>query len=152
MYQKYFVRLTDAERYQLKQIVSSGQAPARKIRRAQILLKSDCSEGGPDWTYFQLCEAFDVAQMTITQIRRDYVAGGIEAVLNRKSPNREYERRLDGEGEAHLIALACGEPPAGYERWSLRLLKNRFIQLGYVDTISHEPIRATLKKTNSSHG
>ena len=152
MYQKYFVRLTDAERYQLKQIVSSGQAPARKIRRAHILLKSDCSEGGPNWTYFQLCESFDVAQMTITQIRRDYVTGGIEAVLNRKSPNREYERRLDGEGEAHLIALACGEPPTGYERWSLRLLKNRFIQLGYVDTISHETIRATLKKTNSSRG
>lgn len=152
MRQKYFVRLTDAERYQLKQIVSSGQAPARKIRRAQILLKSDCSEGGPNWTYYQICEAFDVAQMTITQIRKDYVEGGIEAVLKRKSPNREYVRRLDGEGEAHLIALACGDPPTGYERWSLRLLANRFVQMGYVDSISYENVRTTLKKTNSSHG
>jgi hypothetical protein len=152
MYQKYFVRLTDAERYQLKQIVSSGQAPARKIRRAQILLKSDCSEGGPNWTYYQICEAFDVAQMTITQIRKDYVTGGIEAVLKRKSPHREYARRLDGVGEAHLIALACGEPPEGYERWSLRLLQNRFIQLGYVEAISYETIRTTLKKTSLSPG
>jgi hypothetical protein len=152
MKKKYFVRLTDAERYQLKQIVSSGQAPARKIRRAQILLKSDCSEGGPNWTYYQICEAFDVAQMTVTQIRKDYVEGGIEAVLKRKSPNREYVRRLDGEGEAHLIALACGDPPTGYERWSLRLLANRFVQLGYVDNISYETVRTTLKKTNSSHG
>ena len=152
MKKKYFVRLTDAERYQLKQIVSSGQAPARKIRRAQILLKSDCSEGGPNWTYYQICEAFDVAQMTVTQIRKDYVEGGIEAVLKRKSPNREYVRRLNGEGEAHLIALACGDPPIGYERWSLRLLANRFVQLGYVDSISYETVRTTLKKTNSSHG
>ena len=152
MYQKYFVRLTDAERYQLKQIVSSGQAPARKIRRAQILLKSDCSEGGPNWTYFQICEAFDVAQITVTQIRRDYAEGGIEAVMKRKSINREYKRCLDGEGEAHLIALACGEPPEGYARWSLRLLKQKFVQLGYVDHISHETVRTTLKKTNLNLG
>ncbi len=152
MYQKHFVRLTDAERYQLKQIVSSGQAPARKIRRAQILLKSDCSAGGPNWTYFQICAAFEVSQMTVTQIRKDFMVGGIEAVLKRKSPDREYVRRLDGEGEAHLIALACGDPPAGYERWSVRLLANRFVQLGYVEAISYETVRTTLKKRRSNRG
>jgi hypothetical protein len=152
MYQKYFVRLTDAERYQLKQIISSGEAPARKIRRAQILLKSDCSEGGPNWTYSKIIEAFDVAEMTVMQIRKDYMEGGIEKVLQRKSPNREYERRLDGEGEAHLIALVCSEPPEGYTRWSLRLLQNRIVRLGYAEQISHETIRTVLKKTNSSHG
>lgn len=152
MNKKYFVRLTDAERYQLKQIISSGLGPARKIRRAHILLKSDCSEGGPNWSYQAIIEAFDVAEMTVMQIRKDYVEGGIEQVLQRKSPNREYERRLDGEGEAHLIALACSAPPEGYGRWSLRLLQNRFVQLGYAEKISHETIRATLKKTNSSRG
>jgi len=145
---KYVVRLTDEERYQLKQIISSGEAPARKIRRAQILLKTDCGEGGPGWGYHEICEAFDVAQMTVMQIRKDYVQGGIEAVLQRKSPNREYPKRLDGEGEAHLIAIACSEPPEGYARWSLRLMQSRMIQLGYVDTVSHETIRTTLKKTN----
>lgn len=152
MYQKYFVRLTDVERYQLKQIISSGEAPARKIRRAQILLKSDCSEGGPNWTYSKIIEAFDVAEMTVMQIRKDYMEGGIEKVLQRKSPNREYERRLDGEGEAHLIALVCSEPPEGYTRWSLRLLQNRIVRLGYAEQISHETIRTVLKKTNSSRG
>jgi hypothetical protein len=152
MYQKYIVCLTDAERYQLKQIVSSGQAPARKIRRAQILLKSDCSEQGSNWTYQQICEAFGVCQMTVTQVRKSFVTGGLEAALNRKPPDREYERRLDGDGEAHLVALACGEPPDGYERWSIRLLRNKFIQLGYVENISYETVRSTLKKTKQNLG
>jgi transposase len=152
MYQKYLVLLTDTERYQLKQLISSGTAPARQIRRAQILLKSDCSLEGPNWTYEAICAAFDVSQMTITNVRRVYVESGMEAALKRKKPERNYEHRLDGEKEAHLIAMACGEAPDGHERWTLRLLRDRFIKMGHVDNISHETIRTTLKKTNLSLG
>jgi transposase len=152
MYQKYQVKLTEAERYQLKQLVSSGTAPARQIRRAQILLKSDCSPEGPNWTYKAIYKALDVSNVTVTAVRRAYVEGGMEAVLTRKKPDRIYEHRLDGEKEAYLIALACGEAPAGQERWTLRLLRDRFIKLGHVDNISHETIRTTLKKTNLSLG
>ncbi len=148
MNQKYHVILTEPERYQLQHLVSSGTAPARKLRRAQILLKSDSSVGGPSWSYQAICEAFDVSPPTVAAVRRAYVDGGLEAALDRKPPAREYQHRLDGEGEAHLIALACSHPPDGHDRWTLRLLKRRFIQLGYVEHISHETIRTTLKKMN----
>ena len=152
MNQKYPVELTEAERYQLKQILASGTHSVRKVRRAQILLKSDSSQEGPNWSYQAICQAFDVSQPTISEVRRAYVEDGLEAAINRKKPDRVYERRLDGEAEAHLIALACGEPPEGYERWTLRLLKARMIKLSYVENISHETIRTTLKKMNLSLG
>jgi DNA-binding transcriptional ArsR family regulator len=152
MYQKYPVELTEVERYQLKQILSSGTTSVRKVRRAQILLKSDSSPEGPNWSYQAICEAFNVSQPTITAVRRAYGEGGLEVAINRKKSERVYERRLDGEAEAHLIALACGEPPEGYERWTLRLLKARMIKLAYVENISHETIRTTLKKMNLSLG
>ena len=152
MNQKYPVKLTEEERYQLKQIISSGNTSARKVRRAQILLKSDCSQDGPNWSYQAICEAFDVSQPTISGVRRTYVESGLEAALNRKKPDRVYEHRLDGVAEAHLIALACGEPPEGYERWTLRLLRDRMIKLSYVENVSHETIRTTLKKMNLSLG
>lgn len=152
MNRKYAVQLTETERYQLKQLISSGTAPARKLRRAHILLKSDSSIGGPNWTYKEIREAFEVSDVTISSTRKRYEEGGLEAALERKAPDRKYERRLDGEGEAHLIALACSEPPEGHERWTLRLLKKRMIELEYVENIAHETIRTTLKKTNLSLG
>jgi len=152
MNQKYVIQLTETERYQLKQLISSGTAPARKLRRAHILLKSDSSEGGPNWSYQTIMEAFEVSNVTISDVRRTYVDGGLEAVLNRKKPERDYERRLDGEAEAHLIALTCSEAPEGHEHWTLRLLKKRLIQLGVVENCSHETVRTTLKKMNLSLG
>jgi hypothetical protein len=152
MYKKYFVRLTSEERAQLEKLVTSGNAPARKQRRARILLKSDCSGGGPNWTYEAICDAFDVNSLTVTNVRKAYAEGGLDKALNRKKPDREYARRLDGNAEAHLIALACSDAPEGYERWSLRLLQERFVRLEIVDSVSHETIRATLKKTNLSLG
>jgi len=116
------------------------------------LLKSDSSPEGSYWSYQAICEAFNVSQPTISEVRRAYGEGGLEAAINRKKPNRVYERRLDGAAEAHLIALACSEPPAGYERWTLRLLQARMIKLSYVENISHETIRTTLKKMNLSLG
>jgi hypothetical protein len=152
MFQKYFVKLTSDERSYLEKLVSSGEAPARKLRRARILLKSDCSEGGPNWRYEAICDAFDVNTVTVTNIRKAFSEGGLEQALNRKQPEREYEHCLDGHAEAHLVAMVCGEVPHGYDRWTLRLLQERFVKLEIVESVSHETIRATLKKMNLSLG
>jgi hypothetical protein len=152
MNNKYIIKLSDKERQHLQKLISSGIAPARTLARARVLLKSDHSSGAKPWTYERISEAFDVSHPTISNIRRRFAEGGLEAALYRKKPDREYQHRLDGEAEAQLIALACSKPPEGQKRWSLRLLQKRFIRLGYVETISHETIRTTLKKTNSSLG
>jgi len=152
MYQKYFIKLTSEERSYLEKLVSAGNAPARKLRRARILLKSDCSEGGPNWTYEAICDAFDVNTVTVTNIRKAFSEGGLEKALNRKTPAREYGHRLDGHAEAHLIALVCSDAPDGYDRWTLRLLQDRFVKLEIVESVSHETIRTTLKKMKLSLG
>lgn len=152
MNQKYVVQLTDEQQEFLAKLISSGTAPTRTITRARILLKSDSSPGAPHWSYTQIEKALDVSPVTITSVRRAFACEGLDAALYRKKPEREYQRTLDGEAEAHLIALVCGETPEGQERWSLRLLQQKMIELAYVETVSHETIRTTLKKTNSSPG
>ena len=142
---KYLVELNDEQRQHLEKLTSSGRYTARQIRRAQILLKSDPKV---NWSYGQIAEAFDVSAVTIAKVRKAFVEHGLEVALQRKKPEREYEHSLDGEGEAHLIALACSQPPTGRTYWSLRLLRDRFVKLGHVDSISHETIRRVLKKTN----
>ena len=146
---KYLVELSDEQRQQLEKLTSSGRYTARQIRRAQILLKSDPKV---NWSYEQIAEAFDVSAVTIAKVRKAFVEHGLEVALQRKKPEREYEHTLDGEGEAHLIALACSQPPTGRKHWSLRLLRDRFVKLGHVGSISHETIRRVLKKTNSGPG
>ena len=145
----YPVVLSEEQRQYLEKITSSGKVPARQMRRAQILLKSDVRT---NWSYEQIMEAFDVSAVTIAAVRKAFVKQGLEVALQRKKPDREYEHILDGEGEAHLIALACSEPPAGRAKWSLRLLQDRFVKLGHADSISYETIRRVLKKTNSNPG
>jgi transposase len=152
MNQKYVVELSCEERDQLEQMLSSGIAPVRTLKHAQILLKSDCGEKGAHWSYKKICEAFNVSSIVVTNVRKQYVKKGLDAALHRKKPDREYERCLDGEAEAHLIALACGKPPNGQERWTLRLLQKQMVQLTYVETVSHETIRTTLKKMNLNLG
>ena len=149
MNKKYKVELNEEQKLNLEKITSSGTYPARQIKRAQILLKSDTKVS---WSYEQISDAFDVSEVTIAKVRKTFVEHGLEAALHRKKPDREYEHALDGEAEAHLIALACSEPPTGREHWSLRLLQNRFVKLGYADTISHETIRRALKKKNLNLG
>ena len=146
---KYRVILNEEQKQNLEKITSSGTYPARQIKRAQILLKSDTKVS---WSYEQISDAFDVSEVTIAKVRKTFMEQGLEAALHRKKPDREYEHALDGEAEAHLIALACSKPPTGREHWSLRLLQNRFVKLGYVDSISHETIRRALKKKNLSLG
>jgi Homeodomain-like domain len=146
---KYVVVLTEEQRQHLEKITSSGQVPARQMKRAQILLKSGVQAS---WSYERIMEAFDVSAVTIAAVRKAFIEQGLEGALQRRKPDREYEHVLDGEGEAHLIALACSEPPTGRKHWSLRLLQERFVKLGHVDNISYETIRRVLKKTNSSPG
>jgi transposase len=152
MRKKYEVSLSQTERETLEQLVKAGNLSARKLIRAWILLKSNVNEDGPNWSYEQICQAYNVSQVTVYQARKTYVEQGLEKAINRKKPEREYEHRLDGEAEAHLIALACSEAPEGQERWTLRLLRDRMIQLEYVEDVSHGTIRTTLKKTNLSLG
>lgn len=152
MNRKYVIKLTVEERQQLEKLLSSGMVPARTLKHAQILLKSDIGEEGENWSYSKICEAYNVTLVTVMHVRKRYSEEGLAAALNRKKPEREYERCLDGEAEAHLIALICGKPPEGNARWTLRLLQKRMVELTYAETVSHETIRTTLKKMNLSLG
>jgi hypothetical protein len=152
MNQKYIIELTEEERQHLEKLTSSGIAPARTVTRAHILLKSDNSLAGPKWKYEQICAAYNVTPVTVMNVRKSFVERGLRATLSRKKPEREYLHALDGEAEAHLIALACSAPPEGRRVWSLRLLRDRFVRLGHVESISHETVRTTLKKMSSSPG
>ena len=146
---KYVVELNEEQRVHLEKISSTGTYPARQIKRAQILLKSDQKI---NWSYKQISEAYDVSEMTIAKVRKVFMEQGLEVALQRKKPDREYEHIVDGEAEAHLIAIACSEAPEGRARWTLRLLQSEMIKRNYVDEVSHETIRAALKKTNLSLG
>jgi transposase len=148
MKKKYPVILTQTERVHLKSLIAAGTAPARKLTHARILLKADQSPEGPAWVDDAVAEAVEVSQPTVCRVRKQYFEEGLEAALNRRSPNREYHRKLDGEQEARLVALACSEPPEGQARWSLRLLADRMVELEVVDDLSYQTVRRTLKKTN----
>jgi transposase len=152
MKKKYVVTLTDEERERLQEMLSRGRTAARKVTHARILLKADVANGGSGWKDNRIAEALDVGRATIERIRKQFVEEGLEAALERRPPRREYRRKLDGDGEAHLIALACQEPPEGRSRWTLQLLADRMVALEYVDEISYQTVRRTLKKTNSSLG
>lgn len=152
MEKRYVVTLTEDERTELSVLISSGKGAARKLAHARVLLKADAAEGGPDWSDPTIGEALDVGLSTIARIRRRFVEDGLEAALNPRPPRREYRHKVDGEQEAHLIALACGPPPDGRARWTLRLLADRMVQLEYIDSISYETVRQVQKKTSSSPG
>jgi DNA-binding transcriptional ArsR family regulator len=152
MPKRYIVTLTDAERLALQQLIAAGTAPARQLTHARILLKADQGPGGPGWVDAAIVEGVEVSQPTISRLRKQFVEEGLEAALHRRAPRRVYLRKLDGEQEAHLVALTCGEPPAGYARWSLRLLATKLVELEVVEAISRQTIRRTLKKTSSSRG
>jgi len=140
---KYIVNLTAEEKEQLHRLLSCGSQRARKLTRARILLKAD--EG---WTDRTICAALDVSVPTVERTRRRFIEEGFEASLSHRSPRREYERRLDGEAEARLIALACSAPPEGRGRWTLRLLAHRLVMLEQVEveSVSYETVRQVLKK------
>ena len=137
---KHIVKLTPEERQELRQLISSGQARARTLTRARILLKAD-----ENWSDEFISEALDVGVATVQRVRKRFVEGGLQALHNRK-PQRKYRRKLDGKAEAHLIALSCSSPPEGHKRWTLRLLAERLVSLEEVESVSHETVRQMLKK------
>jgi transposase len=141
---KYVVSLTDKEREDLETLVSQGKAAARKIGRAWILLKADAA--GPAWPDEQIRTTFAVGLATIYRVRQSFVEEGLEAVLTRRPKSRHRHRKLDGDQEAHLIALACGKPPPGRRRWTIRLLAQKMVELEYTDCVCSETVRRTLKK------
>ena len=149
MKQRYMVTLTQAQRQQLKDLISAGTGPARALAHARILLKAD---QGPGWKDEDIGAALEVSRPTIARVRQRFAREGLEAALHRRSPNRQYQRKLDGRQEAHLVAVACSAPPEGQGRWTLRLLANRMVELEHVDSLSYETVRRVLKKTGSSPG
>ena len=149
---KYIVTLTDGERGMLRELLSRGKAAARKLMHVRILLKADAGSAGPAWKDDAIAEGLEVGRATVERVRKAFVEEGLDAALERRKPRREYRRVLDGDGEAHLIALACQQPPEGRSRWTLRLLADRMVQLEYVEQVSYQTVRRTLKKTNSSLG
>jgi transposase len=149
---KYAVALTEAERARLRALIGRGTAPARTLTHARILLKANRGEGGPAWTDAAIAGAGEVHAATVARVRRAYVEAGLDAALTRKAPERVYPRKLGGEQEARLVALACSATPAGSEHWSLRLLADELVRLEVVEAVSHETVRRALKQTRSSPG
>ena len=149
---KYIVTLTGEERESLGHMLRSGKGAARKLARARILLKADASAGCPAWKDERIVEALDVGIATVERLRRQFVEEGFEAALSARASTRQYNYALDGDAEAHLVALACGAAPDGRSRWTLRLLAGKMVELEYVDAVSHETVRRVLKKTRSSRG
>jgi hypothetical protein len=150
---KYRVTLTTEERQQLSELIAVGKAAAQKLVHARILLKADAAPGGPAWTDARIAVAVEVNRTTVERVRERFVEQGLEAALVRKKQERpSRERKLDGAGEARLVALACSDPPQGRDTWTLRLLADQLVELQVVDTISTETVRQVLKKTRSSRG
>ena len=148
----YRVRSTAEERAQLGELLSRGKAAARTLTHARILLKADEGLDGPRLTDQQVAEALDVNRSTVERVRIRCVEEGFEAALRPRPSRQLHPRKLDGVQEAHLVTLACSPAPKGHGRWSLRLLADRLVELEIVNDISHETVRQTLKKTNSSLG
>jgi hypothetical protein len=147
MKSKYAVCLSEVERARLRTLIGTGTAPARELAHARILLKADQGEGGPGWNDTAIAGALEVCTRTVARVRQQYVTAGLAAALQRRMPQRVYPRKLDGEAEARLIALACGTPPHGQTRWSLRLLADELVRLEVVEAVSHETVRRTLAQT-----
>lgn len=147
MPKRYIVRLSEAEQQTLKDLVSIGKSAAYKIKHANILLTIDVN--GPGWTDERTAQAFNCHRNTVANLRQRLVEQGLEAALQRK-PQQTPSRQpvCDGDSEAKLIALRCGEPPVGYARWTLRLLADKVVEQEIVPAICHETVRQVLKKTN----
>lgn len=149
---RYRVELTSEEREELKALVSRGRSAAYKQTHARILLMSDEAQDDLPMTDEAIAQALKVGHATVERVRRRCVEEGIDAALNRKKQLRRRAKKLDGEAEAHLIAIACSEPPQGRTSWTLKLLADRLVEREIVDSISTETVRKALKKTSSSHG
>ena len=147
---KYIVELTTQERSQLKDIINADRMAAHKRRHAWMLLKGDQGKYGPGWTDIRVAEAFDVTPLSVERLRRRLVERGLDGALEHGNRGSYRVKALDGQAEAHVIALACGEPPAGRNRWTLRLLADQAVALGITESCSKSSLQRTLKKTSLS--
>jgi len=147
---KYKVTLAKSEREELKGIIKKGKRKAQTIRNALILLNCDEGKHGNRIRNEDVSKVLNIGDRTIDRVKRLFVEDGFEAAvyLKMREGKHQFKRIIDGEAEAHLIALSCGDPPEGYSQWSLRLLADRMVELKYVENVSYETIRRTLKKTN----
>jgi len=153
MMKKYVVTLSETERSDLEGIVSRGSHRSQKVLNALILLGCDEGEYQDQKVRNEdLSRILRISMRKIDRVKKRFVEDGIDVALNGRKGSRVYKRIADGDFEAHLIALSCGDPPEGFSRWSLRLLADKVVELNYIDSISHETIRRVLKKTNSSLG
>ena len=147
------VLLTAEDRDTLEGLIAHGHAPARQLTHARILLKADEAAGMPAWPDVKIADALEVSRSTVLRVRERFAWEGLEAALVHRQPKNTKPKKLDGEQEAHLIALACSHPPKGKKRWSVRLLAERFVRLECAEEpISRELVRRTLKKVPSSPG
>ena len=147
---KYVIELSNQEKVRLMEIVKKGNSPARTILRANILLASD-KQNDRYMTVSEIANAYRTTPTTVQTVRTSYCKKGLEATINRKKRETPpIPAKVTGEVEAHVIALACGQPPEGYSKWTLRLLANKMVELGYIESISHVTVSNILKKTNLS--
>ncbi|EGO63411.1 helix-turn-helix domain-containing protein [Acetonema longum] len=151
MNQKYIVTLTEAERNRLKELIRKGNTQGYRIKHAQILLKLDEIPENQSWTYQRIKEAFSVMPHTISQIAKRFVSKGLEAALGRKE-QANRRRKVDGNVEAHIVAIACSAPPEGRERWTLQLIADELVRLQVVESLSDAAVLNILKKTNLNPG
>jgi transposase len=148
---KVEVRLSAEERAALERLVHTGTHPAHATRRARILLKADAA--GPDaWPDERLAQALDINRMTVSRVRAQFAAEGLDAALHKKKAKDRQYRKLDGAQEARLVALACSQPPEGQARWTMRLLADKLVELEVVPGIDPATVWRALQKTNSSRG
>lgn len=150
MRKSYVVVLSPEERERLEKLISTGRTSSKRQIQARILLKADTSAAGPGWSDEQIGEALEISVSTVARVRKRSVEQGLAAVLDRAVTRRPFRRRLDGEQEARLLAVACSPPPEGRARWTLRLLADKVVELEVVESISYETVRRALKKTKSS--
>lgn len=151
MKKKYIVTLTKEERKELIELVNKGKVAGYKIKHANILLKADEGEYGPKWSDNQIAEAYNVHETTVRNIRMRFVEEGIGKALDRKKQlNRK--RKIDGDVEAQLIAIACSNAPEGYSKWSVRLLADKMVKMEIIEEISHTSVHNILKKMNLNLG
>ena len=146
MKKRYIVRLTELERDQLNQLIHTGRVAAHRRNHAQIFLWADEGEFGPALMDNEVAQRVGVNERTVSRLRQRCVEEGLEAALERKPRSREKTRVLDGDGEAHLVAMMCGDPPPGQSRWTLKLLSERLVEQDIVASISAESVRKVLKK------
>ena len=146
MPKRYVVTLSTDERKELEALTTSGKSSRNKVVKAFILLKADEGKQGESWTDLQIADAYNISVSTVEQTRERFVEGGLEGALTHRPTRRVYRRKIEGEEEAHLIALACSDPPEGRAEWTMQLLADKMVELNYVESVSDETVRQVLKQ------